>query len=1225
MSDCKWLALLLAGLTIPAWPQASNSTVRGVVRDSTGAVIPDASVTLTNSNTNQSRTSKTNESGIFVLPGVIPGPYRVVVELPGMQRYEATLTVQVQQDVNLEPVLNVGQTATEIVVKDVTPLLSTDKPSISHVLERQRIQQLPINGRAITSLMYATVPGVETSGNAGMRAYGMRMGTMVFVFDGTQHNEAWEGWSQQRPPGLDAVEEFKVEINNASAKYTRPATLVVSSRSGTNQFHGALFETNRNNAIGKARQRQDTYTKAPYLNRNEFGASAGGPVYIPGLYNGRDRTFFFSAWEASRTISPSTLQWRVPTAAMRNGDFRGLVDAQGRQFQVYDPWTTNGPNWNRAPLTYNNIPNMANPNRISPLAKELFAVTPLPTLPDVNPLIDFNWSGPSPSWTKNWTSSTRIDHRFGSRDTFFARYTQSAARQLYQFAGQIMLDRLAGATNRTAPNKAVSATWVHTFSPTLFAETMVSVTRDNQLRGNGDGRTDYSARMGLPNPFKSVTYPQLTGTGISGYGYYRDNIFDSPSWYTQIQENATKISGKHEFQFGFHYRRDSLDMNNFPPTVDHNWSTQATALYDSTSIPQNPIAVPFSGHDFANMWLGVMNYASAYGRNYMYIVGKEYSPYLQDNWKVTNRLTLNIGLRYEFRPPVMEANRAFFSFSMKDKAYVVGNDLDTMYRSGALLPQVVSQIQAQGGRVMTWNEAGMPQALVKTNWNNFGPRLGFAYRGGNGMSSFVVRGGYRISTYPIPYRSWGGSQGGTPSRASFSNSLTNTAQSPDGLPSFGLRSVPRIVAGTNSTTAIDINDTRTLPRGFATSSFRGVSQPDGRVQDWNLTVEKEVMPATVARVSYVGNYSGNQEIWVRHNESTPAYIWYATRGEPLPTGAFSSVATRPFENTVYGSINEFTPGGRSRFNGAQFELERRYERGFAYQVFYLVGNTMMNGGQEGNDFVGSLNTYMPGAVPTDINERIRFLQYRRDWEIPKHRVRWNFVADLPFGRGKKLGHNLNGIVDKFIGGWQAAGMGNLRSFFAALPTNVFPENANTIERYDYKYPIEDCRSGRCYPGYLWWNGYIPANLINSYDRNGRPNGVMGVPPNYKPAAKPLIPAGSTALPPNAPGNTIVSQFWDTNTVWIPLKNGTVQRTNFDNGLHPWRNQYIPGPRQWGMDASLFKFINITESVVLRFNIDIFNVFNHPNNPNSIGGDGILATRNSGSGARTTQLTLRLQW
>jgi hypothetical protein len=1219
MPKFLWASLLAALLSVSGVSQTSTSTVRGVVRDPSGAVIPGATVTLTNANTNVTRTTTTNEAGIYVFPGVIPGQYRLTVEASGMQKYEATLTVQVQQDVAVDPILAVGQTTSEIVVQDVTPLLRTDTPSIGRVLERQRIEQLPINGRAITSLLIATVPGVETG---RLRAYGMRQGSLIFLFDGTQHNEIWEGWTQQRPPGLDAVEEFKVEINSASAKFSRPATLIVSSRSGTNRFHGAIFETNRNSAIGVARRREDTYTKPPYLNRNEFGASAGGPLYLPGLYNGRDRTFWFTAWEATRNIAPTTMQWRVPTEAMRNGDFRGLVDSQGRQYKLYDPWTTDPKTWQRQQITYHNIPNMIDPKRISPLAKALFAVTPLPTMPDVNPLVDVNWSGLSPNWNKNWTWTTRIDHRFSDKDNFFARYTHSRQRALYQYAGQIMLDLLAGAVNRIAPNKAVAATWVHTFSPTLISELLVSVTRDMQFRGTGDGKTNYAAQLGLPNPFNSLCYPQMTDTGIPGYGYYRDNIFDSPSWYIQVQENATKVVGRHELQFGFHYRYDILDMNNYPPSLSFSWNTMATALYDPSSSPTSPLTVPFTGHNMGNMFLGIMNYSTSYGRNYMYFRAREYAPYFQDNWKVTPRLTLNLGLRYEMRPPVRERNNAYFGFSMDKRAYVVGNTLEAMYRSGALLPQVVRQIEAQGGRVITWKEAGLPPSLVYTNWNNFGPRLGFAYRALQGRKEFVLRGGYRITTYPVPYRSWGGSQGwNPPSQATFSYSVTNTAQSPDGLPSYGLRSVPVYVAGLNSANAIDVNDTRTLPRGFASAYFRSPHLPDGQVQDWNLTLERYVLPGAVLRVSYVGNYSRNQEVWVRHNEATPAYIWYVTRRERMPTGEYANVATRPWDQTVYSSVNEYTPKGWSRFNGLQLELERRYEKGFGYQIFYLVGNTLAAGGQESTDYVSSLNAYMPGAVPTDIDERIRFLLYRRDIAIPKHRVRWNFIVDLPFGRGKPLGRHASGILDKLIGGWQLAGMGSLWSNFFALPTNVYPKDAHSIEVYGYKYPILDCRSGRCYPGYLWWNGYIPANQINSYDpKTGRPNGVMGVPDNYRPAAEPLIP-----WPKNPSPNDPMYQFYGSNTVWVPLKDGTQQRVAFDEGLHPWRNQFLPGVRQWGMDASLFKFIRLRERVVLRFNIDMFNVFNHPNNPNSIGGDGILLTRTSGSAARTTQLTLRLEW
>src|SRR5262249_45374209 len=225
--------------------------------------------------------------------------------------------------------------------------------------------------------------------------------------------------------------------------------------------------------------------------------------------------------------------------------------------------------------------------------------------------------------------------------------------------------------------------------------------------------------------------------------------------------------------------------------------------------------------------------------------------------------------------------------------------------------------------------------------------------------------------------------------------------------------------------------------------------------------------------------------------------------------------------------------------------------------------------------------------------------YQRDTDIPKHRVRWNFLVDLPLGRGKFLGRHAGGVLDRIIGGWQVAGGGTIRSTYFALPTNIYPTTGNPIEIYGYQYPIQDGRGGQCKPGFLWWNGYIPANLIN------KPDGIMGVPANYKPAAQPLIPAGATTLPANAPAGTNLVSFWDTNTVWIPLKNGTIQRTTFNDNLHPWRQQYLPGVRQWNQDASLFKRIAITERVWLRFSADFFNVFNAPGNPNSISGNGIL--------------------
>jgi len=209
-----------------------------------------------------------------------------------------------------------------------------------------------------------------------------------------------------------------------------------------------------------------------------------------------------------------------------------------------------------------------------------------------------------------------------------------------------------------------------------------------------------------------------------------------------------------------------------------------------------------------------------------------------------------------------------------------------------------------------------------------------------------------------------------------------------------------------------------------------------------------------------------------------------------------------------------------------------------------------------------------------------------------------------------------------VGGWQIAGLGSLASTYLTLPNTMFP-NGNKLEIYGYKYPIQDCTSGACYPGYLWYNGYIPAYRINSVDANGKPNGYMGIPADYKPAVQPLLPYPADYLSRTSANDPLYG-FYGTNTVFVPLKDGTTQRTTWA-GLAPLRQQYLPSVRQWGLDASVFKTIPITEQVRVRFNADFFNVLNHAGNPNSIGSTGMLATRLSGNAARTMQLTLRVTW
>ncbi len=1214
------LILIVTGLcSMTAWPQTSAGTVSGTVRDQSDAVIPSAGVTLANLGTGITARTTANEVGFYIFPGVIPGNYKLNVQHPGLQTFEATLVVQVGQTVVVNPQLKAGQTSTVVEVKDVTPMIVADSPTLGHVLERQRIEQLPINGRDLSALL-VTIPGME-----GTRAYGIRDGSQEMILDGAATSDRLWGGMPRRQASLEAVQEFRVENNSSSAKFARPTSIIASTKSGTNDFHGTLYETNRNNGYGKARQRQDNYKKPPQLNRNEFGGSAGGPVLIPKLYNGKNRTFWFFSYEGVRRINPSTQGYPVPTQAMRNGDFSGLRDSEGRIYTLYDPWTTNTTTWSRQPFSYGGVLNKIDPSRMAPIAKTLFDITPLPTEANVNPLVDNNWWGPVPSTRRQWIINTRFDHRFSDNDQIYGRYSQGHHYQFAQFYAQPMLNGVAGTVQTIAPNKTLAASWLHTFSPTFFNELLVSGNRELAYNGTGDPNRKYADEMGLPNPMGVAGWPGIYSAGLYNGNYFFETQNTSNAAFTNliIDDNLTRIKGRHEFQFGGHFRYDQLNYLPEQQQVagNHNFSTNATSLYDPTTSRTNPQATPFTGYNTANMYLGVMTYSNQFVRNYFYARAREYALYFQDNYRVSSRLTLNIGLRWEYWPSYSEKNRMMVSFDPSTKSIVLGQSLDTMYKLGATLTSIVNRYQGFGAKFISYEQAGMPQKLINNYYKDFGPRIGFAYRGGSGRSSFVMRGGYRIAYFPIPLSTWGQRMRmNAPMNARFYyDAYTSSATSPDGISNYGMRSAPTIIGGLNSSKAVSLDDPRSLSRGSAMVSYFDQEQPDSRVQDWNFTVEKEVMANTVARVGYIGNHVGHLEQYYRYNENPTDYVWYMTTGLAIPSGEYSGVARRGFDQTVYGTIERYQKSGWSNSNGMQFEMERRFSRGVGYQIFYVVQNVMTAGGRSYSGVIPGQNIFLPNSVPTDTDQLNRLYNYQRDTTVPKHRLRWNWVVDLPFGKGKALAHSLPSFLDKIVGGWQITGMGTLWSSYFTLPATYFP-TGTAVEIYGYKYPIQDCRSGACRPGYLFWNGYINPNQINSVDANGKPNGIMGVPAEYKAAAQPLNP-----WPANASRSDPMYSYYGGNTTWVTLKNGTVQRTTFDNGLMPWRQQYMPGVRSWMLDSGLVKNIPFKERYNLRFQADFFNVLNHPGNPTSVGSDGVLNTYTSGQAARELQLSLRFSF
>src|SRR3954454_9174882 len=337
MSKLLLIALCLALVAGSLCAQTGVGQIQGTTSDSSGAVVPNASVVLENTQTDNRFQTITNEAGLYVFPSLTPGDYRLTVTVTGMQKWEGKATLVAGQRAVINVSLEVGRSTEQITVAgDVTPLLSTSSPTVATVVERARIEQLPLNGRSIQTLLTIAVPGLEGS-SSQPKVYGLRDSAMDVLQDGVSLQDRNTGAIQSRPPGLDTIEEFRVETAVSSAKLTRPSSAIMITKSGTNEPHGSVFLTGRNSGFGVARQRQDTFTTPPHLVRNEFGVSAGGPVILPKIYNGRNKTFIFGAWEENRTRSAATQGSAVWTAAMRNGDFSGLSDANGRKITLYDP------------------------------------------------------------------------------------------------------------------------------------------------------------------------------------------------------------------------------------------------------------------------------------------------------------------------------------------------------------------------------------------------------------------------------------------------------------------------------------------------------------------------------------------------------------------------------------------------------------------------------------------------------------------------------------------------------------------------------------------------------------------------------------------------------------------------------------------------------------------------------------------------------------------------
>lgn len=651
-----------------------------------------------------------------------------------------------------------------------------------------------------------------------------------------------------------------------------------------------------------------------------------------------------------------------------------------------------------------------------------------------------------------------------------------------------------------------------------------------------------------------------------------------------------------------------------------NYSNLATAVYDpNTGI--NFGARPNTGYADADFFLGA---ASNFSQNRnapfndCWLI--EYDAFLQDNWRVNSRLTINLGLRFEAHPAARAKNDYMVAFDAKNIALALPRPLDYYVKEGLTHEALITNLRNLGVKFETMEQGGMPRRGMYGANANFMPRLGFAYTPSFGRNGTVIRGGYGEYIYPVPVRnSIRYLTASYPFTASYSQNFNSAAQSPDGLPNGLLRNPLTVITGVNTRNVVNSNSINALLPGIGTGTVAAQRYPPARVREANFTIEQPFRDGSTLRASYIFTHGENLDQNYMINEAPSAYVWQVTTGTTVPTGTFASVATRPYDNRTWGGITQSTKFGFSNDSALQFNYQRPYRKGVGYQIFYVYSRAFRVGGNTFRDNVFyPASAFAPGQIPQGMEVGMhlepsrafnRWQNYRADTAIPLHRISFNGVVDVPFGKGRHFAKNANKFVNALIGGYQMAFVGTVVSQAFQVANGNWGDT-NPIELYKTSRPVTDCRSGVCRQAYQWFNGYLPPTVVNATTR-----GVTGVASDYKPYLAPIN---------NTPGTT---QFGN-NNVPVTLRNGSTVLTAYapgPAGANMYNAMVLQGPKNFQSDISLYKEFALTERWRLRFNIDAFNAFNIQGLTNPNTSDGLMQLQTSYWRPRQVQFSGRLSF
>ena len=1117
----------------------------------------------------------------------------MTVESTGFKQWAGTLVLQTGQTAVVDATLELGSVDTVVEVTGAAPVITTESAEVGDVKDAQRIRNLPLDGRNISSL-FSLTPGVEGSGSP--RVNGMKVGSTEMLLDGVSIVDRFGGGVGGTQPGLDSVNEFRIETAGSQAQYSRPATVTLMTKSGTNEIHGSIFMTHRNNAAGlRARQRQDGNT-APKLIRNEFGASAGGPLFIPKFYDGRNKTFWFFGYEGLTQRQQVFYQSAVATQEMWDGNFSNVTDAQGRRTTVFDPLTT-AANGTRTPFTNGLIP----VSRQSPIFSRLRAVSPVATS-NVNPYVAPNFNAVYPNINDTHKYNARGDHRFSEKDTLMVRFAMTnlqAEQQGGRFAGPPMgMPNAYGSGRNDNKFYSLSVQETHVFTPTLLNELTLGFNRNRNSNGTLADFTNWANELGFPNPFGALGWPSL---GVDSFAYSNDNIKNNHLTGYSVEDNVTWVKGKHTVKFGGKYRWEQSNVRELQQAQgSHTFGGAWTSQYE----PATDQATPFTGNGMASLALGLPTYLSAQNnRGYFYFRQKETGLYVQDTWKVTNRLTLDLGLRWDRWSPYSEKQDRFVQIDPTTigSTFQVVTPGDTRLEDIPGIPQ--SQIDSWALRGLTWktaNEVGMPRNLVAADNNNFGPRIGMALKLTN---TSVLRASYGEYFWTMPLSQILQTMRTTPPlNLRYENPLGNL----DGTATYGVRTLP----GSDhfiGNVGINTNGIVTLPPSAQGGLLMdGRNWKDGRAQKYHVTFEQQLFKDGSLRLSFMGDHGRDLEQRYSINQRDSEFN-YVTRTGQNPPG--NRDLMRVNKDWNLSAVNRT---GYSNTHQFQAEYEKRYSKGFLGQFFYTftrsLGTSDANGFESGNGAINATGggvAQVPEAIqvigsPQMSYDQLLKLVYYNSGAIPAHRVRYNGLMDLPFGKGRKFFGDAGGFTNALVGGWQLTAIGEWRG------GNWLSVDAG---RYLYGDPTlsADQRMVMGFGGRqqrLWFAGDFDVTQATGVDQAALQN---------------LIPLDRS--------QRIVRQVGplSDNRVPVMMANGTERLTTITDMVNWNARNFFRGPGAWNADISVTKSFALTEKTSLQFAADFFNAFNAAMdvNPNAVTGLQDLSLQ--ANQPRVIQLRGRITW